>query len=95
MCDEAKTIIAEAMPTKKKNPTFVFEGEYIAAGMAYYLKNGNQCYRYHELFFNELLSLLDGALGHDNKGLKEYVHSFEKWYFAHHRMSTTYLSLAR
>ena len=53
--------------------------------MLYYLKNGNRCFRYHELFLNGLLSVLYGALGHNNKEFEEYVRSFEKWCFTHHQ----------
>ena len=78
----AKTVIGEEMP-KEKNPIFMFQGKYITASMAYYLKNSNQCYRYHKLFFNRLLSVLYGALGKKNNALKKSLDSFEKWYFAH------------
>ena len=68
----AKTIVAEALQNKT-NPTFLFQGKYVAVDMAYYLKNDNQCYRYHELFFNGLLSVLYGSCGHKNKDLKKYM----------------------
>ena len=74
----AKTIVVEALQNEQ-DLVLVFEGKFIAADMAYYLKNGNQCYRYHELFFNGLLAVLYGAYRHTNKDLEEYVHSFEQW----------------
>ena len=65
-----------------------FQGSFIAPGMGYYLKSGNQCWGYHELFCNGLFAILHGACRHLYSKLNSYVLSFEKWCFKHENENT-------
>ena len=75
LCNNTKTNSVEIVLT--------FQGTFIAAGMAYYLKSSNQCWGYHELFFNGLFTILHGACRHSFSKLNSYILSFEKWCFSH------------